>query len=350
MRDLRGPKEQRWQSRPLISALLRAAIFLAPVVASVGAAVTMASILPAPDSPATTALWWLTVFGVATAVLVVVERLARRLLPLAMLLRLAMLFPAKAPSRLALARRIGTTRQLRERLSEARERGVQDEASQAAETILTLVGALQAHDRRTRGHAERVRIFTDLLALELKLSQDDRDRLRWGALLHDIGKLTVSAEVLNKPGSLSQDEWVVMRGHPDAGARFCAPLLPWLGEWAAAIDQHHEHYDGRGYPRGLAGDEIALAARIVAVADAFEVMTSPRTYRRPVSAAAARQELARNAGSQFDPAVVRAFLNLAIGRLRLVMGPVAWLAQLPFVRSVATSSPVPATTAAAGLT
>lgn len=158
MRDLRGPEEQRWQSRPLISALLRAAIFLAPVVASVGAAVTMAAILPVPDSPATTVLWWLTVFAVATAVLVIVERLARRLLPLAMLLRLAMLFPAKAPSRLALARRIGTTRQLQERLSEARERGVQDEASQAAETILALVGALQAHDRRTRGHAERVRI------------------------------------------------------------------------------------------------------------------------------------------------------------------------------------------------
>ena len=108
-----------------------------------------------------------------------------------------------------------------------------------------------------------------------------------------------------------------------------APLLPWLGEWGAAVAQHHERYDGTGYPRGLKGNEISLAARIVSVADVYEVMTAPRPYKRPMSVVAARQELIRVAGTQLDPAIVRAFLNISTGNLWRTIGIGAWIAQIP---------------------
>src|SRR5262249_45835417 len=100
-----------------------------------------------------------------------------------------------------------------------------------------------------------------------------------------------------------------------------------------AATEHHERYDGDGYPNGLAGDEISLAGRIVAVADAFDVMTAARSYKKPYPAEQARTELAKNAGTQFDPKIVRAFLAISLGKLRLVMGPVAWLTGLPFLLS-----------------
>ncbi|MDP8991942.1 MAG: HD-GYP domain-containing protein, partial [Actinomycetota bacterium] len=168
----------------------------------------------------------------------------------------------------------------------------------------------------------------------MHIPQADRDRLRWAALLHDVGKLHVPSRILNKPGKPTEKEWEQLRSHPMEGAKIAAPLAGWLGPWADAIGQHHERWDGGGYPSGLSGEDISLAARIVAVADTFEVITAPRPYKRPVNAEAARQELARCAGSHFDPAVVRAFLNISIGRLRMAMGPVSWLAQLPFLGSV----------------
>jgi putative nucleotidyltransferase with HDIG domain len=206
-----------------------------------------------------------------------------------------------------------------------------DEPVVAAQRILTLVGALGVHDRRTRGHSERVRAFNDLIAQELRLPQHDRDRLRWAALLHDIGKLHVPTKILNKPKKPTEKEWAVLKSHPARGARITAPLSSWLGPWADTIEQHHERWDGAGYPNNLSGADISLGARIVAVADAYEVMTAPRPYSRPVSAAAAREELARCAGAQFDPEVVRAFLNISIGKLRKVIGPISWLAQLPLI-------------------
>src|SRR5207237_8967252 len=102
----------------------------------------------------------------------------------------------------------------------------------------------------------------------------ERARLGWAALLHDCGKVMVDANVLNKASSLADAEWAAIRRHPDEGARIAEPLHDWLGEWSLAIAQHHERWSGSGYPRGLAGDEISLAARIVAVADSFDAMTS----------------------------------------------------------------------------
>ena len=199
------------------------------------------------------------------------------------------------------------------------------------------MAALSAHDRKTRGHSERVRAYTDMLAGELDLDDEDRDRLRWAALLHDIGKLRVPGRILNKAGKPDRVEWERLQAHPAEGAAIAEPLLPWLGRWAVTIVQHHERFDGRGYPAGLEGEAISLGARIVGVADSFEVMTAARAYKRPMTPPAARRELARCAGSQFDPAVVRLFLNISIGRLWWTVGPASWVAVTPvlgwFLRS-----------------
>jgi hypothetical protein len=200
-----------------------------------------------------------------------------------------------------------------------------------AETVVVLVGILGLHDKRTRGHSERVRAFTDLLTSELGLDESARMRLRWAALVHDLGKLAVPATLLNSPRILDDEGWDLMRRHPQEGVRLLGGLLPWLGEWGGAVAEHHERYDGTGYPLGLSGEQISYAGRIVALADSFEVMTSARSYKQPRSAAWGRAELTRCAGTQFDPALVRAFLGISIGRLRWVLGPVTWLAELPFV-------------------
>ena len=113
-----------------------------------------------------------------------------------------------------------------------------------------------------------------------------------------------------------------------------APLVDWLGEWVLAVEQHHEKYDGTGYPRGLAGPEISQAAGIVAVTDVFDVITSARSYKPAVNGEAARKELIRSAGTHFDPVVVRAFMNVSMGKLRWVMGPLSWLADVPFIGGI----------------
>ena len=323
------PASQRWRGRPVHSLLLQVFVFAIPVVASVTAATAVSSVGPRPDTPLEFVAWWVVLTAVALAVLALVDRAARKLLPLATLLKLSMVFPDRAPSRFRVARNAASVRTLQEQLAEARERGLTAEPMLAAETVLTLITALGHHDRRSRGHSERVHVYAELLAEELDLPQYDRDRLRWAALLHDVGKLVIPTELLNKPAAPDDEEWHALRRHPKEGAELCAPLLEWLGEWGLAIEQHHEWFDGSGYPAGLSGLEISRAARIVAVADCYEVMTTSRTYKRALNPAAARQELARCAGTQFDPAIVRAFLNVSLGRLRMAMGPLALLSTVP---------------------
>lgn len=321
----------RWEGRPLLSLAVLVAAHGVPVAAAVATSAVLSRRFHEPDGAFGMVTQWGLLFVASTAVLLLVDRGAKRLLPLAALLKLSMVFPDEAPRRLRVARRSGSVRSLQARLEEAKALGADDEPTRAAEVILSLVGALHAHDRHTRGHSERVRWFTDLLAEELKLPEADRDRLRWASLLHDIGKLHVSPKILNKPGKLVRREWRHIHRHPEAGARIVAPLAPWLGEWANTVPQHHERYDGTGYPHGLRGEEICLGARIVAVADAYEVMTAARSYKKAASATTARRELTASAGTHFDPALVRAFLNISIGRLRWVSGPVAWVAQIPFI-------------------
>jgi HD domain-containing protein len=329
----RQDSDPRWVGRPLLAGLVRFAILLVPLASGVSAGVLLARSIPRPSGVALVG-WLLAVLGVSTLTVRLVERIARRLLPLATLLKLSLAFPDHAPSRFKLARQAGNVRVLEQRVREAREHGLDRDPARAAETILSLVAALSAHDRKTRGHSERVRAFTDMVAEEFDLSPADRDRLRWSALLHDVGKLEVPSAILNKPGKPDEAEWESLKRHPLEGERIAAPLIPWLGEWAAAIGMHHERWDGGGYPRGLSGDQIGLAARLVSVADSFEVMTAARSYKRPMTPTAARRELQRCAGKQFDPQVVRAFFGISVGRLWWTVGPTSWIAQIPFMLGI----------------
>jgi putative nucleotidyltransferase with HDIG domain len=320
----------RWQARRSWAWSLRMATVLVPVVAGVAAIALLSRLVPKPGGLAEIG-WYLLVFGGSWAVLWATQRLLTRLLPLAVLLEMSLVFPERAPSRFRVARRAGSASELN-KMAQAPTVGRADETiQQAAERILTLVAALARHDKRTRGHAERVRSFTDLIADRMGLPQADRDLLRWASLLHDIGKLEVPSTLLNKAGKPTSDEWETLRAHPAAGAKIAEPLLEWLGVWGAVIIEHHEKFDGTGYPTGLAGHDISLGARIVAVADTFEVMTAARSYKRPVRKELALKELVRCAGTQFDPEVVRALVAIPAKRMMVVMGPSAWIAGIPFL-------------------
>ncbi len=333
-------ESDRWTSRPLLSRLTRVLVFLGPVASSFAAAVLARGLLPPVHGWLDRAAALAVLAGVSVLTLWLVDRVARRLLPLVVLLDLSMLFPDRAPSRLRVARDAIRNRPIQEQLARISRAGG-DPGAVAAE-ILTLVAALSRHDRPTRGHAERVRMFTDLVAEQMRVPRRDRDLLRWAAILHDIGKLRVPTELLNKPGKPTDQEWEVLRSHPAFGAEIAQALVPWLGEWGAVIVQHHERYDGTGYPSGLAAGRISVGARIVAVADAFDVMTAARAYKRPVSRRAALQELVRFSGTQFDPAAVRAMVDVGAPRLRRVQGLTAMLSDVPLVASNA----VPAATLA----
>ncbi len=173
-----------------------------------------------------------------------------------------------------------------------------------------MFSALDLRDGITGGHSARVADLAGHLGQRLGMSDDEMEHLKWAALLHDVGKLGVADDILTKPGPLSATEWEQMRRHPAYGYSIVS-RDGFLRQVAEIIYCHHERYDGKGYPRGLAGDEIPLAARVFAAADAYDAMTSDRPYRPPLSHAQAIEEIERNAGSQFDPMVVAAVLEWA---------------------------------------
>lgn len=333
-----------WASRPALAFALRALAYTAPILASVFAVYLASRAVPRPNTLGKDVAWWAGMLAAGTVALVVADRIARRLLPLAALFRLSLVFPDAAPPRFSVALRTGTVRNLQRDSTGATKTRTQSELATAE--LARLIGLLHQHDRMTRGHAERVRAYAQLIGQELGISGDDHNKLQWAALLHDIGKLEVPPEILNKPARLNDEEYAVIRGHPGAGGVLIEPLRWWLGDWAGAVAEHHERFDGQGYPRALTGTEITLAGRIVAVADAFDVMTATRSYKKPQDPALARAELTRCAGTHFDPVVVRAFLTMSLGRLRRAMGPLSWLANVPILGSVATA-PLATTTISA---
>ncbi len=315
----------------MVALLIRVAVFVVPIAAAIGTASVAAALLPRPRDLSPLVAWWIVMLVAPFLVMKAVEHVARRALPLASLLKMNLIFPEQAPARLAVARKAGSIRRLQAELDYACQHGIEDDATVAAGRVLALVGALSTHDRLTRGHSERVRAYTDMVAEEMRLPEQDRNRLRWAAMLHDIGKLSVPASVLNKPGRPDNYEWEILRAHPEEGARMISPLAEWLGPWSAAVAEHHERYDGTGYPWGLAGEQISLGGRIVAVADSYEAITAARSYKKSVSHEAACRELAACAGTHFDPQVVRAFLAVSVGKLRFVAGPLALLGELPIL-------------------
>lgn len=173
-------------------------------------------------------------------------------------------------------------------------------------TLKALTAALETRDSETHGHSERVVTYSLRLGREYGLTAEQMKALEFGSLLHDIGKIGVPDLILRKPAKLTEEEWVLMREHPLHGQQILRGI-EFLEGPARVVAQHHEKWDGSGYPLGLQGDDIDLCARIFSVADAFDAITSDRVYRRGKSYQEAADELDEWAGRQFDPKVVEAF-------------------------------------------
>jgi HD-GYP domain-containing protein (c-di-GMP phosphodiesterase class II) len=169
--------------------------------------------------------------------------------------------------------------------------------------------AIEARDPYTRGHSARVTELAELIACRLGWEEERLESLRVGGTLHDVGKLGVSDEVLRKAGRLEQGELEQIREHPKLGARILLRVAAFRDALPYVL-YHHERWDGTGYPTGRAGKEIPLEARVLAVADAFDAMTSDRPYRRALTHDQALAEVERCAGTQFDPEIARVFLEL----------------------------------------
>lgn len=176
-------------------------------------------------------------------------------------------------------------------------------------TLIMLANAIELRDRYTRGHVERVMKYSLLIAGKLELPSVQMRSLRFGAILHDIGKIYIAESILSKPEPLNEDEWLEMRQHPVIGADLVRSI-PYLSSALPVIRSHHERWDGWGYPEGLVGDEIPLGARIVSVADCYDAMTTDRAYHVACTSEQAVEEIIKGNGKRYDPRVVDAFLSI----------------------------------------
>ena len=176
-------------------------------------------------------------------------------------------------------------------------------------SVKALAAAVDARDPYTRSHSARVASLSRIIAVEMRLSTDEIRRVQLSALLHDIGKIGIPDAILNKPGALTPEEWVIMKTHAPLGASILSAVEP-LRDLVPIVRSHHERYDGAGYPDGLAGDAVPLAAYIVSAADAYEVIVSKRAYKAAQSVEFALSELRRCSGLQFHPVVVEAFIRV----------------------------------------
>ena len=188
-------------------------------------------------------------------------------------------------------------------------------SSAYASMVRTLAEVCEAKDSYTRSHLDRTFQYATLLTNRVAPEYSERAEIGYGFLLHDIGKIGIPEALLKKPGPLTEDEWVVMRTHPLVGVNLVKPLK-FLGDAVGIIRSHHERWDGKGYPEGLRGEEIFLPARIFMLADTFDAMTTDRPYRRAVPIDAALEEVERHAGTQFDPELARAWIEIVEDRER----------------------------------
>ncbi len=177
-----------------------------------------------------------------------------------------------------------------------------DVRSMFLSVIVSMAGAVDAKDAYTHGHSLRVARMSLIVAQELGLSREEREPLLLSAILHDVGKIAVPDNILKKPERLNREEFEIMKGHPEAGAKLLQHIKP-LANVIPGILHHHEYWNGAGYPHGLAGEAIPLQGRIIHIGDAFDAMTTDRIYRRKVSVADAMEEIGRFSGTQFDPSL-----------------------------------------------
>jgi putative nucleotidyltransferase with HDIG domain len=176
-------------------------------------------------------------------------------------------------------------------------------------TLEAMGDALDLRDEETEGHSRRVTAYTIALAQAMGLESDELRIIARGAFLHDIGKIATPDNILLKPGKLSEEEMIIMKQHCERGYEIVRKI-PFLREAAEIVHSHQERFDGAGYPRGLRGEEIPLGARIFAIADCLDAMTSDRPYRKGTTFATAKEEIVRCAGRQFDPKIVEVFLAM----------------------------------------
>jgi putative nucleotidyltransferase with HDIG domain len=192
------------------------------------------------------------------------------------------------------------------------------------DTTLGLAQAVEEKDRYTKGHVERVARYALLIAEKLDYPPEKMELLRYAGLLHDIGKIAIPEEILLKTTKLTDSEFLVIRNHPDMACRILAPIS-FLHAIIPAVRHHHENFDGTGYPDRIRGEEIPLEARILKIADYFDAVTSARPYRKPMTYEEAVALLEKGAGKDFDPRIVRAFVEI-LETERLELNEIASLA------------------------
>ena len=173
-------------------------------------------------------------------------------------------------------------------------------------TIQGITNSVEARDPYTRGHSHRVGQIAKAIAEELNWDSDDLELIDWGGMLHDVGKIGINDAILNKPGKLEDDEYEAIKLHPLIGAQIVKDI-PFLKPVVPYILEHHERFNGKGYPRGLTGEDISIEGRLLAVADVFDAMTTDRPYQKAFKPEVAHEKILRNENSQFDPKVVKAF-------------------------------------------
>jgi putative nucleotidyltransferase with HDIG domain len=176
------------------------------------------------------------------------------------------------------------------------------------DTVTSLAFAIDAKDHYTQGHSQKVSAYAAVIAEAMGMADVEVEEIRLGAVLHDIGKVGIPEIILNKNGPLNPDEWETMKSHVKFGAKILDPLTP-LARIREMVLHHHEFFDGSGYPQALAGEQIPLGARIIAIADAYDTITSDRTYKKARNATDALAELERCANAQFDGAIVEVFVR-----------------------------------------
>ena len=298
---------QPWRNRWLACWSIRICVALLPLLAAAGVTAAVQSVIDQPSGGVVAVAWW---GGIITVVSVAAALMARwrQRLPLALTTSAD---PGSASKRLVTPP-IETPfeRPVAEPIT-----GSGGPENHTARALLSLLGLLGEHDAATRDHCERVAGVVELIGEQMGLGSADVERLTWAALLHDIGTLSVPPEVLTALREPARGDRSPILDHPVAATAYLTEVSAWLGEWSLAAMEHHERWDGSGYPSGLRGDAISRAGRIVAVADAFDVATMTSSRRTAIAVGRARRDLARGAGSRFDPEVVRALLCIPRRRL-----------------------------------